>query len=43
MALLILMVTGLYVEGLPALAAWLIVGVGLAQFTSAPPPARPAG
>ena len=42
-ALMVLMVTGLYVEGLPALAAWLIVGVGLAQFTSTEPPARLAG
>ncbi|MEX2196002.1 MAG: O-antigen ligase family protein [Thermoleophilaceae bacterium] len=44
-ALGIIMFSGMYVEGLTALAAWMLVGLGVAQFTSTPedaPDAAPA-
>lgn len=41
----VLMFSGMYIEGLTALTAWLLVGLGVAQFTSSPgngPDAEPA-
>ena len=35
-SMLVLFLAGDYVEGLPALAGWLLVGVGVGQFTFAP-------
>lgn len=35
-ALGIIMFSGMYVEGLTALAAWMVVGLGIGQFTSPP-------
>ena len=40
-ALLVLMAAGTYQEGLPALAAWLVVGLGVSQFSRVTPTAQP--
>ncbi len=40
-ALIVLMVAGTYQEGLPALAAWIVVGLGVSQFSRVAPAAQP--
>ena len=35
-AMLVLFYLGLYIEGLTALTGWILVGVGLAQFSEIP-------